>query len=124
MNSLDFLYIALGIGFNILVIFVSVLIVHLVLVLRDVTKITGNFKDASDRLREVVLEPMKTLSEMSAGFGIVHDFIEKIRAKQSQAAEEDFEEEQEENAQMEKEKADSRQSKKSKNAFSIKKLRR
>jgi|GEM_PF-4975998 len=122
MNSLDFLYIALGIGINVLVIFLSVLIVHVVLVLRDVTKITGNFKDASDRVRDVVLEPMKTLSEMSAGFGIVHDFIEKIRAKQSEAAEEDLEEEQDDG--VNNEKANSSQSKKSKNAFSIKKLRR
>lgn len=81
MNSLDFLYIALGGGFVILVIFLCVLLLHLTLVLRDVNKMTSNFKDVSDKVKESVFDPLKTLSEMTAGIGFVHDLIEKIRRK-------------------------------------------
>lgn len=84
MNSLDFLYIALGGGFVILVIFLCVLLLHLTLVLRDVIKMTSNFKDVSDKVKESVFDPLKTLSEMTAGIGFVHDLIEKIRRKYEQ----------------------------------------
>jgi ABC-type transport system involved in cytochrome bd biosynthesis fused ATPase/permease subunit len=96
MTSLDFLYIALGGGFVLLVIFLCVMLLHLTLVLRDVTKVTANFTAISDRLRETVLEPMKTLSEMTAGLGFVHDLIEKIRRRAAEAAaEEDLEQQME-----------------------------
>ena len=91
MTSLDFLYIALGGGFVLLVIFLCVMLLHLTLVLRDITKVTANFTAISDRLRETVLEPMKTLSEMTAGLGFVHDLIEKIRRRAAEVeAEEDL----------------------------------
>lgn len=86
MTSLDFLYIALGGGFVLLVIFLCVMLLHLTLVLRDVTRVTANVKTISDRLRETVLEPMKALSEMTAGLGFIHDLIEKIRARSAEAA--------------------------------------
>lgn len=81
MTSLDFLYIALGGGFVILVIFLCVMLLNLTLVLRDLSKIMTNFREISDRIHDAVLEPMKTLSEMTAGFGFLHEFIEKIRAR-------------------------------------------
>ncbi len=81
MTPLDFLYLALGIGFIILVIFICVMLLNLTLVLRDVTKMTGNFKEVSEKVRDVVMDPLKTLSEMSASFGFVHNIVEKIRAR-------------------------------------------
>jgi hypothetical protein len=81
MTPLDFLYIALGIGFIFLVIFLCVMLLNLTLVLRDVTKMTGNFKEVSEKVREVVMDPLKTISEMSASFGFVHNIVEKIRAR-------------------------------------------
>jgi hypothetical protein len=89
MTSLDFLYIALGGGFVLLVIFLCVMLLHLTLVLRDVTRVTANVKTISDRLRETVLEPMKALSEMTAGLGFIHDLIEKIRARAAEASSEE-----------------------------------
>ncbi len=112
MTSLDFLYIALGGGFVLLVIFLSVLIIHLVLVLRDVTKISNNMREASDRIRDVVVEPMKALAEVSSGFGVVHDLIEKIKVRQQEAMEES-------SAQAKKSSAKS-----SSKSFAVKKLKK
>lgn len=92
MTSLDFLYIALGGGFLLLVVFLCVLILNLTLILRDITKVTDNAVEISDRVKEVVFEPLKTLSEMTVGFGFVHDLFEKIRAKYEEATAEDEEE--------------------------------
>jgi hypothetical protein len=81
MTSLDFLYIALGGGFIILVIFLCVMLLQLTLVLRDVTKITENFREVSNKIKETVFEPLKSISEMTAGFTFIHEIIEKIRAR-------------------------------------------
>lgn len=108
----------------VLTIFLCVLILYLILILRDVNKVTENMKEASDRVREVVIEPMKALSEMSVGFGLVHDLIEKIRAKHSAALEEDTEEMEMENDLEEDEKPKGKQDKKGRGGFSIKKLRK
>lgn len=108
----------------VLTIFLCVLILYLILILRDVNKVTENMKEASDRVREVVIEPMKALSEMSVGFGLVHDLIEKIRAKHSVALEEDTEEMEMENDLEEDEKPKGKQDKKGRGGFSIKKLRK
>lgn len=81
MNSLDFLYIALGGGFVLLVVFLCVMILNLTLVLRDVSKLMTNVREISDKIHDAVLEPMKTLSEMTAGFGFLHQMIEKLRAR-------------------------------------------
>ena len=81
MTSLDFLYIALGGGFVFLVIFLCVMLLNLTLILRDVSKMTANFRAVSDKIHESILDPMKTLSEMTAGFGFLHELVEKIRAR-------------------------------------------
>jgi len=81
MTSLDFLYIALGGGFMILVIFICVLLLHVTLILRDITKITANAKAVSDKVRETVLEPFKAFSEMTSGIGFVQKIIKKVQAK-------------------------------------------
>lgn len=81
MTPLDFLFIALGGGFVILVIFLCVMLLNLTLVLRDVSKMTGNFKEVSDRVRDVVMEPLKAISEMTASLGFVHGIVEKVRSR-------------------------------------------
>ena len=81
MTSLDFLYIALGGGFILFIIFLCVVLLQVALILRDVTKVTANVTTISERVKETVLEPLKALSEMTAGLGFVHDLIEKIREK-------------------------------------------
>ncbi|MGL5830668.1 MAG: hypothetical protein ACRCZE_00805 [Candidatus Altimarinota bacterium] len=81
MTSLDFLYVALGMGFIILVIFISVLLMHLVLLLRDVRKITDDVQNTTGRVKDLVFEPLKTLAKMSAGFSLVNDLVERLRSK-------------------------------------------
>lgn len=81
MTSLDFLYVALGMGFIILVIFISVLLMHVVLLLRDVRKITDDVQNTTGRVKDLVFEPLKTLAKMSAGFSLFNDIVEKLRAK-------------------------------------------
>ena len=90
MTSLDFLYIALGAGFLIVSIFLSALLLNLILTLRDVNKITGNVRSITDKLKESVFEPLKVLSELTAGFGVVHELIEKIRARYEETEEGDM----------------------------------
>lgn len=90
MNSLDFLYIALGAGFLIVSIFLSALLLNLILTLRDVNKITENIRSITDKVKESVFEPLKVLSELTAGFGVVHELIEKIRARYEESEEGDL----------------------------------
>jgi hypothetical protein len=126
MVPLDFLYIALGIGFIILVIFLCVMLLNLTLVLRDVTKMTGNFKDVSEKVRDVVMDPLKTISEMSASFGFVHNIVEKIRARfeEVEAGEGECENCGEEDCfcEKEQEKEKAPEKPKKKGFFSVKKL--
>ncbi|MBD3270271.1 hypothetical protein GF376_01985 [Candidatus Peregrinibacteria bacterium] len=110
MTSLDFLYIALGGGFLILVIFFSVLILQLILILRDFNKVTENAKEVSGRVKQIVFEPLEFLSEISSGWKMMHNLIEKIRDK--------FDSESEEN--VDEDKNDDKNDKK----FKVKKLSR
>lgn len=58
-TSLDVLYIALAIGFIVLVIFLSISLFYLIFILRDVSKITDKAKDTTDALSAYVLSPVK-----------------------------------------------------------------
>ncbi len=78
LNPLDFLYIALGGGFLLLVIFLCVMLLNLTILLRDIAKITENVKIVSEKIRKTVLEPFKAVSEITEMFG---DIIKGIRAK-------------------------------------------
>ncbi len=113
MTSLDFLYIALGAGFLIVSIFLAALLLNLIVTLKDVNKITENVRSISDKLKESVFEPLKTLSELTAGFGVIHELIEKIRARYEAA----------EDVEMPVPKK-SAKDKKSDHGFSVKKLGR
>lgn len=110
MTSLDFLYFALGIGFIILVIFISAFLLNLTITLRDVNKITNNLKEISDKLHEAVFDPLKSLAEITTSFGFISDIIEKIRSRFD-----DVDEEEEEEIVEKKSKG---------NLFSVKKLKK
>ncbi len=84
MTSLDFLYIALGLGFVLLIIFLCVLILYLILILRDFTKVSNNVREISEQVKRAVFEPLEVLSEISKGWSMVHGIIEKIREKYEQ----------------------------------------
>jgi hypothetical protein len=85
MTSLDFLYIALGIGFLFLVVFLCVFLFQTILVLRDVNKVTKNLHDISDRAREIVFEPLEFLAEISSGWSFANDIVKKIKKRYEKA---------------------------------------
>lgn len=60
-TSLDILYIALAIGFIVLVIFTSIALFYLVFIFRDLSKITDKVKETTDVLSGYVLSPVKFL---------------------------------------------------------------
>lgn len=113
MTSLDFLYIALGSGFLLLMVFLSVLVLHLTILLRDVSKITGDVSEVTSKVKETVFEPLKALSELTAGFGFINDIVEKVRSKYEENAQ---------NMEEEEDEPVKKSETKSKNGFFTKKL--
>ncbi len=69
MDPLSFLYIALGVGFLVLVVFISVTLIYFIQILRDVSKITDSVRDTADRVNEYVLQP----------FAIINQVIEHVK---------------------------------------------
>ncbi len=64
MDTLNFLYLALGIGFIILVIFICATLVYLIQILRDVTKISENVKDTAEKVNHFILQPLTFMKEI------------------------------------------------------------
>lgn len=83
MTSLDFLYISLGIGFIIFIIFLCVLILQVTLILRDVNKTTGNIKDISDRVKSAVFEPIDYIADTFTNWTFMSSVIDSIKEKVS-----------------------------------------
>ena len=79
MTSLDFLYIALGVGFIFLVIFICVLLLQLTLILRDTSSSVKNVKEATEYLKKAIMEPLEYLSEVSAGFSFIQNMVDKYK---------------------------------------------
>jgi len=57
-TSLDVLYISLAIGVFILAIFLCVLLLYVILILRDVVKISDKARDTMDQVNEYVMKPI------------------------------------------------------------------
>jgi len=96
MTSLDFLYIALGIGFLFLVVFVCVMIVFLILILRDVNKVTENVKEASDRVNDYIMEPMRFLEKFLSRFTFLSAIFDRVKAEMDKHKDHDEDEKDEE----------------------------
>ncbi|MFA5947656.1 MAG: hypothetical protein WC806_01625 [Candidatus Gracilibacteria bacterium] len=60
-TSGDFLNMALGIGFIVLVIFLSILIFYAILILRDSSKVVDKVSDVVDRVHSTIVEPLKAV---------------------------------------------------------------
>jgi len=116
MTSLDFLYIALGSGFLILVVFLSILILYVTFSVRDINKITEDLREVTNKVRETVFEPFKTISEMTAGFGFINDLVEKIKTRYAEHMEDA------EDAEIKSSGNSKKDDAKKKNGFMVKKL--
>lgn len=64
MDPLAFLYIALGVGFLLLVIFTCVTLIYFMQILRDVNKITDSARDTAERVNDYVLQPLAFISQV------------------------------------------------------------
>lgn len=62
MDALSFLYIALGVGFLLLVIFICVTLIYVMQILRDVSKITDSVSDTAERVNDYLLQPFAFLN--------------------------------------------------------------
>ena len=62
MDALAFLYIALGVGFLLLVIFLCVTLIYVIQILRDVSKISDSISETAERLNDYIVQPLSFLS--------------------------------------------------------------
>lgn len=60
-TSGDILNMSLAIGFLVLVIFVSMVCMYLVLILRDVSKVTDEIQEIIYKVHKTIVEPLKAI---------------------------------------------------------------
>ena len=60
-TSGDILNMSLAIGFLVLVIFVSMVCLYLVLILRDVSKVTDEIQEIIYKVHKTIVEPLKAI---------------------------------------------------------------
>lgn len=60
-TSGDFLNMALGIGFLVLVIFLCMFLFYAILVLRDVARVTRDVEEIVERVHSTIVEPLKAV---------------------------------------------------------------
>ncbi len=65
MDPLSFLYIALGVGFLLVAIFLCATLIYIIQILRDVTKITDNISETTERVNDYLVQPFAFLSSAS-----------------------------------------------------------
>jgi hypothetical protein len=76
-TTLDFLYLALGVCALILVLFLSVALIQVVLVIRDVRKITNTAGSLTEHFHNIILTPLHYLGSISEIVGPhLENFIE------------------------------------------------
>ncbi|MBI2463424.1 hypothetical protein HYV57_00525 [Candidatus Peregrinibacteria bacterium] len=78
----DILNIALAGGFILVVIFLCVMILYIVLILRDINKITSHTKDTVKKVNEYIVHPFKFIYYFGETLKPVYEIIqEKIQEK-------------------------------------------
>lgn len=81
-TSLDVLYIALAVGFIVLVIFLSITLFYLIFVLRDLSKITDKAKETVDVATEYVLSPIQFFAGLLEKIGpIIEALMDRASKK-------------------------------------------
>ena len=63
MDPLGFLYIALGVGFLLLVIFLCVTLIYVIQILRDLNQITDSVRDTAERVNDYVIQPFAFINQ-------------------------------------------------------------
>jgi len=65
MDPLSFLYIALGVGFLLIAIFLCATLIYVIQILRDVSKISSSISETADRVNDYLIQPFAFLSSAS-----------------------------------------------------------
>ncbi|MBT3704875.1 hypothetical protein HOG17_03790 [Candidatus Peregrinibacteria bacterium] len=61
-TSADIMRMSFGIGFLVLVIFLSMALLYVIFILRDVSKILDDVKDVTDKVKVSVVSPLKAMN--------------------------------------------------------------
>jgi uncharacterized protein YoxC len=77
MSTQDVLNLSLAIGFALLVIFLCVALVFLILVLRDVSKITSKTRETVETVSGYILIPAKAIANIGGKIESIAEYIQK-----------------------------------------------
>jgi len=81
-TSADMMNMSFAIGFIVIAIFLSLALMYLVFVLRDVAKILGNVRDVVDGVKTSVTSPLKALSALGDKVGpYIEEYMKKAKKK-------------------------------------------
>lgn len=81
MDPLSFLYIALGVGFLLVAIFICATLIYVIQILRDVTKITDNISETTERVNDYLVQPFAFLSNAAE---YIKPVLETIKSKRDE----------------------------------------
>lgn len=82
LTTKDILNLSLAGGFILLVIFLCVTALYLILILRDISKITAHAKHTAKKVNDAILQPVKFLYAFGGKMKPIFDIIEeKIRER-------------------------------------------
>lgn len=81
MDPLSFLYIALGVGFLLIAIFLCATFIYLIQILRDVSKISDHVAETTERINDYLVQPFAFLSSAAEH---IKPLIETIRSKREE----------------------------------------
>jgi len=82
-TSGDILNMSLAIGFIVLVVFLSVLILYTIIILRDVTKVVDDVTEITHRVHSTIVEPLRAIDFLVEK---VRPYIEMAVEKRNKAA--------------------------------------
>lgn len=78
----DILNIALAGGFILLVIFICVVSIYLIMILRDISRVTAHAKDTAQKVNDLILKPFKLVSSLASKAQPILEIVEeKIKEK-------------------------------------------
>ncbi|MBT3865167.1 hypothetical protein HOE67_04930 [Candidatus Peregrinibacteria bacterium] len=81
-TSTDVMHMAFALGFVVIAIFLSLALMYLVFVLRDVAKILGNVRDVVDGVKSSIASPLKAFMAMGDKLGpFLEEHIKKAKKK-------------------------------------------
>ena len=79
MDPLSFLYIALGVSALLIAIFLCAALIYVIQILKDVSKISDNISETTERVNDYLLQPFAFLSNASEYIKPLLDIVKSKR---------------------------------------------